>query len=682
MSDRDSPLVSLRSGPAPRRRSAPRAEESSDVSRFRGLLVALALAAVVCVVAIAASTGVAGLRSPGPLSRPHRLAGLSCAACHSEARADHACVHCHGAHPSTRAAHRRLARRGKLGCAGCHVIHRDNEGLALLPGGKVLRYGSGWQRALSGTPGPATARAVYVPLVNASACAQCHDLRAPTDPVAACLVGEGRERVDVCFDEHRLAAEAGHGGPRMAAKPAGRDAAWQRARALVARPDTLDRAGMAGPAGWLGAGLLAALLALGIERTLARRRRRDVRGGKQPVALAADVVRLPQIDTATCLGCHACVDVCPYDVIEIQRYTATVVRPDACCGLTLCEQVCPNGSLVVRSGEPREDRPRVDDTLESLDAAGLYLAGDLTGLPLIRNAINQGAHAVRGIASSLERTRDSALLDLVIVGAGPAGISAALEAKQQRLDFAVLEQSSVAASIRSFPRGKLVFDQPLGMPRVGDLWLEESTKEELLGRWLRIVRREKLPITEGRRVTAVDATGEGTRRSFSVVSLDAEGREHRLRARRVLLATGRRGSPRKLDVEIPESAGNRVFYHLADARSLAGQRVVIVGLGDSAMEAAIALAQQPGTRITISYRGSEHRRGKQRNIDEIRRLVEAGRIELELESEVVEVGKEIGLRSPRGQQRLQWDVLLVLIGAILPWSLLDRAGISRPGPGG
>src|SRR5262249_3482850 len=155
--------------------------------------------------------------------------------------------------------------------------------------------------------------------------------------------------------------------------------------------------------------------------------------------------------------------------------------PEACCGLTLCEQRCPNGSLVITDGAAIGDRPRLTDALESEDARGLYLAGDVTGLPLIKNAIRQGAHAAERIAESLaEAPRDEAALDLVIVGAGPAGISAALRAKELGLRFEVIEQGSVAQSIQSFPRGKLVFDQPLELPLTGKLWLKESTKEELL----------------------------------------------------------------------------------------------------------------------------------------------------------------------------------------------------------
>ena len=241
------------------------------------------------------------------------------------------------------------------------------------------------------------------------------------------------------------------------------------------------------------------------------------------------------------------------------------------------------------------------------------------------------------------------------------------------------------ASIKSFPRGKLVFDQPLGMPRVGELWLEESTKEELLGRWLRIVRREQLPIEEGRRVTGIEAAGQGSERRFTVRSLDAEGREHAVRARRVLLATGRRGSPRRLPVDVPDSAASRVFYHLADARSFAGQRVVIVGLGDVAMEAAIALAQQPDTEVTLSYRGTglpprqaaQHRRGpapgRQRPHRSSSSKVTWSRS-----------ATTLCCARPRGRRRLGYDALFVMIGSIPPWSLLEAAGAcqrTRPGRG-
>ncbi|GAB4544805.1 MAG: hypothetical protein Tsb0020_55710 [Haliangiales bacterium] len=436
--------------------------------------------------------------------------------------------------------------------------------------------------------------------------------------------------------------------------------------------------------------------------------------------------RLPVINTATCLGCYACVDACPYDALEVQSFVAVVARPADCCGLALCQQRCPNGSLTMGDGQPRSDALPVRASLESERVPGLYLAGDVTGLPLIRNAINQGAHAVRELAATLpgagsrradasparagastlpgsprgigrasERGRGTArgrvaegsgapeldaVLDLIIVGAGPAGISASLAAKACGLSYATLEQGTVADSIQRFPRGKLVFDQPLDMPMVGDLWLRESTKEELLRNWLRIVRSERLAIYEHMRVVSVDAgediePGAGASIGFSVEVAQADGGVRRLCARRVLVAIGKRGEPRRLSVAVPPSMADRVHDALADANSFAGQRVVIVGLGDVAMEAAVALSRQPGTQVVVSHRGDGFARGKARNIAALKRRVAAGAARLALSTEVREVrDRELVLAGPGGDEVVACDALLVLIGSDTPTPFLQRIG--------
>ncbi|MBC8069562.1 MAG: NAD(P)-binding domain-containing protein, partial [Deltaproteobacteria bacterium] len=422
----------------------------------------------------------------------------------------------------------------------------------------------------------------------------------------------------------------------------------------------------AGVLGWAGARGLAA-----------RRGRRRARARVE--VAPPERIRLPQINTATCIGCSACVDACPYDVLELHDYVAVSVRSADCCGLTLCEQRCPNGSLVVTDGAAIEDRAALDADLQSLDVPGLYLAGDLTGLPLIRNAINQGAHAVRAAAAALaERAPEPSDYDVVIIGAGPAGVSAALEAQVHRLRALVLEQGSVAESIRSFPRGKLVFDQPLGIPLVGELWLRESTKEELLAHWLRIVRQRQLPILERHRVTAVVRTEPGR---FTITCARPEAEPVSFSARKVVVAIGKRGTARKLPLPIPDALLDRVHYGLADARSFAGQQVVIAGLGDVAMEAAIALCHQPGTTVTIVHRGAGFTRGKARNVAELRRLVETGRLAVHFAHEIVELTPTaIGLHGPGGARALPWERLLVMIGALPPWQTLEAMGVRRVGP--
>jgi thioredoxin reductase len=684
-SEGERPLVTLRdTGPVGRRRVAPRAFETSDVTRFRGLGLATALGMLAALLVLVVTSGSGAFRAPGPQSRPHRVGKLECKSCHKDGKpAASACKSCHGSLPSERPGHQELRAKGEMGCPTCHAIHRADEGVSFLPSGEVIRYGTGWEapeRDVDTLFHPL--KPVSVPLVPARACAKCHDLSSERDPIAACLIeGQeklGVERPTVCFDEHRaISGRAGTGAKHAPGDTTERDAAWEAARTVAAR-GTRPARRLLGATSSIFAGVFVALLSLGVSRFRTRRRARAERIARAPKAdvKPAVVRRLPQVDATTCLGCYACVDACPYDVLEVRRFVAVVARADDCCGLTLCEQRCPNGSLVVREGEPIDDRPTVNEHLESKDVPGLYLAGDLTGLPLIRNAINQGAVAVASIRESLELEpkRDKAL-DLLIVGAGPAGISAALAAKEQGLRAKTLEQSSVAASIKSFPRGKLVFDQPLGMPLVGDLWLEESSKEELLGKWLRVVRRAELDISEGRRVTGIAREPDG---SFQVSAENVEGRIERFSARRVLLAIGRRGTPRRLPAKVAADAEDRVFYSLADARTFAGASVVIVGLGDTAMEAAIALARQPDTQVTIAYRGSDFRRGKARNIDEMRRLVDKGRIRIVFEATVTRVERHrVEVSGKHGSESIKMDALFVMIGAILPWEFLSSIGVKR-----
>jgi thioredoxin reductase len=564
-----------------------------------------------------------------------------------------------------------------LHCADCHRIHRHEAGVVFSPARPALRYQGARQSQVATTF--VTDRALSVSYVGAGACLRCHDAGVATDPFVQCLpqgASVDDETPTLCFDEHRgVLSEQGDQ----------RTAAWEAARSLALPSARLARATVA-------SGLVAPLLALlgvctGLRAFTTIRAFRGRGGGagsgssrssahSTPSLQPAKVRMLPQVNTATCIGCNSCVDVCPYDVLELRDYVAVVARADACCGLSLCEQRCPNGSLVITEGEPIEDRPRIGEDLQSLDTPGVFLAGDLTGLPLIRNAINQGAFAIDNIAASLSnKPAAGPHMDVVIVGAGPAGISAALQAKRLGLSYLVLEQGSVAESIRSFPRGKLVFDQPLGLPLVGDLWLRESTKEELLGKWLRIVHREQLRINEGLRLCALERTAGG---DFVLRARDASDREVQLECRRLLLSFGRRGSPRKLAIPLPEELQSHVHYSLADARSFAGRRVLVVGLGDVAMETAVALAHQPNTEVAISYRGADFSRGAARNQQAVRRLVERGRIALHLGTEVTALqAGEVTLAAADGLRKVPADAVFVMIGSIAPWSFLEQLGVRR-----
>ena len=667
----------------PTRRPSPGARAiSSDLRRRRPLLVASIASALGVGVAAIAAPPAAGLAAPAPIARPHREAGVSCASCHGDPRgARGACVGCHGEHPSTRAAHRALA------CVDCHAAHGDSQGVTFTGDGGYVRWGGSGEVASRISPG-ATPSHTSVPLVALTVCARCHRLEAPRDPITSCVT-TGVD-VSLCFDEHQrvdawidsktstnpVACASQHGPDRFVA--------WSLARrAAVEVPWVASRDERARPFGWIGFGLLAG--AVGFVVSARRRRAPEASRAAKPPPTSLPVIRLlPRIDPQTCLGCYACVEACPFDVLTIERYVAVVARPSDCCSATTCADVCPNASLALAEAGAIESRPNVDAHLESLDAPGVFLAGDLTGLPLIKNAIRQGRMVVDRIAQTLGKAgsaRSSQKMpavvasidevDVIIVGAGPAGISAALRARELGLSCVVLEQATVAASIQSFPRDKLVFDQPLDLPVEGELWLRESTKEELLAQWTRIVRTRRLPIREGHRVVDIERV-DG---AFVVTAEGGNGRV-RVRGARLILAIGRRGSPRRLGAVIDADAEAKVSYAIADARAFAGLGVLVVGLGDAAMEAAVAIGRQPGASVTVVHRGETFARGKARNVAELQSMVAQGRVRLLLQTTVERVARAcVDLQTKDGPLELENDRVVVLIGGVPSTALLEKAGI-------
>ena len=658
-----------------KRTRALRATRSSDVTRAR--VIGLAALGAALGAGGALAFGMTPASTSRPLDAAHVKAKIACASCHDAPPAadaktfttSGACKTCHAAaeHVSARAPHRALAQKGLLTCATCHPAHEGAQGVTFGEGGVFTRWGAGATAephvgSTSVSPGKS------VPLVSVSACAKCHDPSSAKDPVSACVPSKARQAESfkgvpsLCFDEHKTTSNA---EARLVAWDAAREVATTTRWVKSESPRTPFA-----PFAPLG-GAFAGALVLGASAALLERKKRSA---AQPAPSAplrpAERKKLPVVNVSTCLGCYACVDACPFDVLTIEKYVAVVARPEECCGVVLCEQVCPNGSLTIDVGEKVADRPNVDEHLESADVPGLFLAGDLTGLPLIKNAISQGVRAIDRIAMGRPRSRPGTV-DVLVIGAGPAGLSAALRAKEKGLSCVVLEQATVAASVKSFPRDKIVYDPPLDLPVEGELWLKEATKEELVAQWTRIVRSRALDIREHHRVTNIERDPE----SFVVTAGE------RYRASRVVIAIGRRGTPRLLELAITSGAESRVSYALADARSFAGKRIVIAGLGDTAMEAAIALARQPETAVTITYRGADFARGKARNIAEVKDLAAKGRLRILFETIPIAVANGTitveGVQT-KARRTLQADALLVLVGGVPSWDLLARAGITRP----
>ena len=343
----------------------------------------------------------------------------------------------------------------------------------------------------------------------------------------------------------------------------------------------------------------------------------------------------PAFDPALCRGCGACVKACPEgNVIGIIDGKAALIEPSQCIGHGACRAACPFGAITLVFGTERRgvDIPHVDPNFET-NVPGVFIAGELGGMGLIRNAIEQGRQAVAAICNlgGLGR-RDR--LDLIIVGAGPAGISASLAAIEKKLRFVTLEQNSLGGTVAHFPRGKLVMTAPATLPLVGRVNFKETTKERLLTYWQTIVRKYGPPIHYKERVERVVPLGDG----FEV----ATGRDT-YRARSVLLAIGRRGTPRTLGV--PGEDLPKVVYGLSDPTQYRDKHVLVVGGGDSAIEAATAIASEPGSVVTLSYRGDGFQRAKKKNRTSIDEAVGSGKVQLLLGSNLQCIGEST--RAPR-----------------------------------
>jgi thioredoxin reductase/ferredoxin len=375
----------------------------------------------------------------------------------------------------------------------------------------------------------------------------------------------------------------------------------------------------------------------------------------------------PLIDPVKCMGCGSCVSACPEgDVLGLVAGKAQLVNPTHCIGHGACKTACPFEAITLVFGSENRgvDIPLVSPDFET-SLGGVFIAGELGGMGLIRNAVEQGRQALENICKYPGVGGGGELLDLVIVGAGPAGFSASLGAMERGLRAVTVEQETLGGTVSHFPRGKLVMTAPVRLPVVGKVNFTETTKEELLAFWEAVERKTGVRINYQERLEDISAVDGHYRVKTSRQTYST---------RTVLLAIGRRGTPRKLGV--PGEELPKVVYRLIDAEQYAGQHVLVVGGGDSALEAATSIADQPGSVVTLSYRSDAFSRAKEKNRMKVEQAVADGRLTVVLKSNVVAIDeREVRLEQEGRTLQLPNDAVIVSAGGVLPTPFLQKIGI-------
>jgi thioredoxin reductase (NADPH) len=375
----------------------------------------------------------------------------------------------------------------------------------------------------------------------------------------------------------------------------------------------------------------------------------------------------PLINPSICLGCGTCVAACPEgNVIGIIGGKAELVEPTHCIGHGACKTACPTDAitLVFGSAERGVDLPRVGPDFQT-NVPGVFIAGELGGMGLIRNAVEQGRQAVESI-KKLDGLGRKDRYDLIIIGAGPAGFSGALAAKQAGLNYLVIEQDDLGGTVFKYPRGKVVMTAPAKLPIVGQVNFREVSKEKLLEFWRKIEAEQQLKVSYRDRVDKV-ITAQG---GFEVHSQSGVKN-----CRALLLAIGRRGTPRRLDVAGEDL--KKVVYQMIDPEQYKGQNVLVVGGGDSALEAATSIAEQPGTKVTLSYRSEAFGRAKLKNREKIAAQTASGHLRVMLKSQIKAISESSVEISYEGQnQVLPNEAVIVCAGGILPTEFLKSIGIN------
>jgi len=378
----------------------------------------------------------------------------------------------------------------------------------------------------------------------------------------------------------------------------------------------------------------------------------------------------PHIDTNRCIGCQTCTTVCPEgDVLAMLGGKAVIVNGYKCIGHSLCADACPVGAITMEMASPSmgADMPRLTPEHET-SIPGLFIAGELGGLALIKNAVNQGRECIDTIAVRIAEKGGSVtgVYDVLIVGAGPAGISASLRAIEKKLNYITVERDQIGGTVAKYPRQKLVMTSPVEFPLYGKFNKMQLSKEELISFWQHILKRVDFKVHTSEKVEDIQKGADGI---FTTITSQAQYRSHA-----VVLALGRAGTPRKLGVKGEELS--KVMYRLIEADHYINKNILVVGGGDSAVEAAMGLAYQSGNKVTLSYRQEGFSRIKERNAKRVQDCIDAGRIDVIFNSRPIDIREDSVILEVKGAgQEIANDFVFVFAGGTPPNDFLKKIGV-------
>lgn len=376
----------------------------------------------------------------------------------------------------------------------------------------------------------------------------------------------------------------------------------------------------------------------------------------------------PYVDINRCLGTGACVEACPEkDILGMRKGKATVINASRCIGHGACFHACPTEAITLRIGTEKRgvDLPHISKNFET-NIQGIYIAGELGGMGLIRNSTEQGRQAVENIAAAMKQKNTNADYDLIIVGAGPAGISGALAAKKDSLKFLLLEQDTLGGTVFTYPRSKVIMTSPMDLPMEGKIKLAETNKGVLLSLWQNIISKYSIPLRENCKVENITLKDN----CFEIATSDNQ----HFTSSFVLLSIGRRGSPRKLN--IPGEDKEKVAYRLLEPEVITGKNILVVGGGDSAVESALLLAEQ--NHVTISYRNEVFNRIKPANNISINKAIASGKLVVRFGTNPVKIEDDCVtlITADDGHEiKLSNDLVFIFAGGELPTQFLEKTGI-------